>query len=68
MRGHGSSRQMLIDYGVTHITVPWKHRHEFNIEFLNSIGTRVTSNGRYTVYEVMRKELATPVEVCDARC
>jgi hypothetical protein len=64
IRGAGDAYNTLKSYGVTHIVVPWKHRSEFNIEFLNAVGTRVTSNGRYTVYEVSQVELTRPVEPC----
>ena len=64
MKGAGDSYSLLKQYGITHIVVPWKHRRDFNIEFLNAVGSRVTSNGRYTVYEVAVAELGRPIVPC----
>ena len=64
MKGAGDAYSLLKSYGVTHIVVPWKHRRDFNIEFLNAVGSRVTSNGRYTVYEVALAELGRPIVPC----
>lgn len=64
MVGAGDTYNWLLRYNVTHITVPWKLRRSFNVEYLNSIATRVTSNGRYTVFEVARDELTDPFKPC----
>lgn len=65
MTGSGNAYRLLYDYNVTHITVPWKLRTSFNIEFLNAVANRVTSNGRFTVFEVARSELLAPVQACN---
>jgi Trefoil (P-type) domain len=65
MSGSGDAYKWLLHYNVTHITVPWEHRKLFNVEFLNAVGTRLTSNGRVTVYEIAREELATAGKPCD---
>lgn len=64
MSGSGSAYKWLKHYNVTHITVPWEHRKKFNVEFLNAIGSRVTSNGRYTVFEISRDELDREPQPC----
>lgn len=64
MVGGGEAYKWLKHYNVTHITVPWGLRKSFNVEFLNAVGTRVTSNGRYTVFEIAREELDRPVVPC----
>ena len=47
MVGAGAAYQHLHTYNITHITIPWKHRDLFNMEWVHNVARQVTSNGRW---------------------